>query len=154
LSSETAFFIRRFVMHSSPRKAGARAFTLIELLGVIAIIAILIGLLVPAVRKVREAAPRIQCTNNLTQLGLAVPNSHGTYGQSPYLRSGGGQNRHTWPLLLLPYIEQDNVVQVYKTPIPGVNQTDGVNNHTASDPQIGAARQTQVTPFFGPSRRG
>src|SRR6266567_2213756 len=137
-----------------PRLKVRSAFTLIELLVVIAIIAILIGLLLPAVQKVREAAARIQCQNNLKQLGIAVHAYHDAAGAFPYLRSGGGQNRHTWALLLLPYIEQNNVFNVYKTAIPGVNQTDGYNNHTSTDAQIVAARQAQVKVFFCPSRRG
>jgi prepilin-type N-terminal cleavage/methylation domain-containing protein len=139
---------------SSPRaRARASGFTLIELLVVIAIIAILIGLLLPAVQKVREAAARTQCQNNLKQMGLAVHNYHDANSKFPYVRSGGGQNRHTWAMLLLPYIEQDNIYKTYQSTITGVNKTDGLNNHNTTNATMTAAREAQVKTYVCPSRR-
>ena len=129
-------------------------FTLVELLVVIAIIGILVGLLLPAVQQAREAARRMQCQNNLKQLGLAMHMHHDTYLRFPYLRSGGGQNRHTWATQLLPFIEQTNLYNTYKNTITGVSQTDGFNNHTSTNATMVAARETQISTFYCPSRRG
>jgi prepilin-type N-terminal cleavage/methylation domain-containing protein len=107
-----------------------RGFTLVELLVVIAIIAVLIGLLVPAVQKVREAAARIQCTNNMRQLGLACQHYANDNKQKlpPVSGSQSGQvsgsSDGTIFYWLLPYVEQDNVYNMHSNGIPNV--TPGV----------------------------
>ncbi|MCI0684155.1 MAG: DUF1559 domain-containing protein [Gemmataceae bacterium] len=95
----------------SPQVGQRSAFTLIELLVVIAIIAILIALLVPAVQKVREAAARSQCQNNLKQIGLAVHGYHDVKKRFPPDRLAN--DWATWAVLIMPFIEQDTIYKLW-----------------------------------------
>ncbi len=87
-----------------------RGFTLVELLVVIAIIGILVGLLLPAVQAAREAARRMQCTNNLKQFGLSVHNFESAFGKLP---PGNDQRFNGIHWRLLPYMEQNAMYQAF-----------------------------------------
>jgi len=125
------------------RRAG---FTLVELLVVIAIIGILVALLLPAVQAAREAARRTQCVNNLKQLGLSVHNFHDTYKRTVPM-SFGADGYAGWAVLLLPFMEQQNIY----TGMGDITQQLNTGNATTT-----FARSDQVCsiPAFAcPSRR-
>jgi prepilin-type N-terminal cleavage/methylation domain-containing protein/prepilin-type processing-associated H-X9-DG protein len=130
-------------------------FTLLELLVVIAIIGLLVNLLLPAVQAAREAARRLQCKNNLKQLGLATMNfesssrrfpSGGWGYQWPGFADIGGRNEQpgSWTFTILPYMEQSALYELgryYSTP-------------ENRDAELRLRLQTPVSTFNCPSRRG
>ncbi len=146
-----------------PGPTRGRGFTLIELLVVIAIIGILIALLLPAVQKVREAANRAKCANNLKQLALGMHNFHDSYGEFPWGRSKGAIDSPTWAVILLPFIEQQALWQRFTDPVingtsyplitRGANPTFMTHNLIRGQFRDTGAMKAPVALFLCPSRR-
>ena len=121
--------------------------TLVELLVVIAIIGVLIGMLLPAVQQVREAARRIQCGNHLRQIGIALQNHHsgmmefpaGVTGFQPLSSVAADRRNLAWSVFLLPFMEQQNVFQRLNT--------DLAFDH----PDNASAAATEIETFICPS---
>jgi len=123
------------------------AFTMIELLIVVAIIAVLIALLLPAVQSAREQARRVQCSNNLMQLGIALGNYASTHRvlppgvvneKGPILNLPQGYHS-SWAVQILPFLERGNVHRRF-------NLRKGVY-----EPSNATARQSKIPTFLCPS---
>ena len=114
------------------------AFTLIEVVVVIAIISILVALTLPAIQQSREAARRTECSNNLRQIGIAINSFHSARGFLPPSRNY--DHYTTWAFLILPYMEQFNLFESWDPELKYYYQTD-------------EARLTSVPMYMCPSRR-
>lgn len=136
------------------RSGTRRGFTLVELLVVIAIIGVLVALLLPAVQQAREAARRIQCVNNMKQLGLALHNYHDTFGSFPKIPhwfNGSAAGSHSsepfsgfgWRVMLLPFIEQGSLADQVNWNLPHTDTTGTVSNFSIV--------QTPVSAYVCPS---
>jgi prepilin-type N-terminal cleavage/methylation domain-containing protein/prepilin-type processing-associated H-X9-DG protein len=136
-------------------------FTLIELLVVIAIIGILVGMLLPAVQAVREAARRTQCTNNLRQIALAVLNYESSfqklpYGISPYYQTSPAspalEGKWSWSTFILPQMEQTNVYdQLSPGGISSVNPGGSLGKRFDATAGIASIVSAPISTFNCPS---
>jgi prepilin-type N-terminal cleavage/methylation domain-containing protein/prepilin-type processing-associated H-X9-DG protein len=164
---------------SSPAPRRPRGFTLIELLVVVAIIAVLVGLLLPAVQKTREAAARTTCQNKLKQLALAAHNAHDARGRfpaglevanlapgvtCPAQGNATTDARTPWGVAILPFAEQDPLFQRFNLTAPFAINRQFLPNapanrdhqttpmpmfHCPSDPRAAGSDRSNYLPVAG-----
>ena len=157
-------------------REGRAAFTLVELLVVITIIGILIALLLPAVQAAREAARKMQCSNQIKQLGLALHNyvnqnkvfppafisgttaaSGFTPTNTPWLDATLGPGHHgtSWMLRILPFIEAGNVYKQwdFTTSVANSSATSNASYHVVLTVGKGPAATVDIKAFYCPTRR-
>ena len=152
--------MRKSSVHIHESRKPRSGFTLVELLVVIAIIGILVALLLPAVQAAREAARRMQCTNNLKQLALAALNHEDSFKELPpgYQVSPGtaigdnGDGAWGWGSFLLPYMEQQAIYDILE---PGQQSLRAaLNVDSGPNPEALAAVRTLIDGFRCPSDNG
>ena len=118
------------------------AFTLVEILVALAVMAVLAALLLPAVQHAREAARRMQCQNNLRQIGLALAGFESSHGRLPAGRDAQHRWQHSWATAILPQVEQDALFQRYD------------NTRAFDNPANEPAANTNLAVFRCPSATG
>ena len=118
-----------------------RAFTLVELLVVMAIISTLVAMLMPAVQSARETARRCQCQNNLKQMGLALQMYEEAIKRLPPGRNGTDQKALAWSFYILPFMEENIIYKSH------------VDSATADDPANTTTMRTPIAIYACPTRR-
>lgn len=136
-----------------PLRPVRRGFSLIEMLVVMAVIAILIGLLLPAVQSVREAANSIKCANNLKQIGLAIHQYHDLYQSIPPSRKNMAEGP-SWAWFILAQLEQENLHREWRDnwPYPAINPALPITPEELAE--MARVLSTPVPIYFCPSFRG
>ncbi|EAQ79755.1 DUF1559 domain-containing protein [Blastopirellula marina] len=130
-----------------PASQHRKGFTLVELLVVIAIIGVLIALLLPAVQQAREAARRMQCSNNMKQIGLGLHNYHDTFQSLPSLAINPADSSKKrswgWSALILPFLEQN-----------ALYETAGIGRGRLLDDELSTSARQVIKAYRCPSDPG